>query len=99
MREGTITDFLTLVGSNSALQKELAELATKYDFRFAEAPLTDEELSAVSGGLAETTRDDRTELTTFFEDADQKATQYTNLLSSVLKTMSTTQDSIIRNLK
>jgi len=99
MQEGTITDFLTLVGSNSALQRELAELATKYNFRFVEAPLTDEELSAVSGGLTETTRNARTGVTTFFEDADQKATQYTDLLSSVLKTISTTQDSIISNLK
>ena len=99
MQEGTITDFLTLVGSNPALQRELAELATKYGFRFVEAPLTNEELSEVSGGLTETTRDVRTEGTTAFEGADQKSTQYTNMLSSILKTMSTTQDSIINNIK
>jgi len=47
---------------------------------------------------AETVRDNRQMASSQFENANQKATQYVNMLASVLKTMHEMQAGIIRNL-
>ena len=48
---------------------------------------------------AETVRDNRQIASSQFENANQKATQYVNMLSTVLKTMNEMQSGVIRNLR
>ena len=48
---------------------------------------------------AETVRDSRQLASSQFENANQKASQYVNMLSSVLKTMNEMQSGIIRNIR
>lgn len=47
----------------------------------------------------ETVRNDRQLVSTQFENANQKATQYINMLSSILKTMNEMSMGVIRNLQ
>jgi hypothetical protein len=60
--------------------------------------LDDDQLDAVVGGRM-TTRNGRQMMSTRFENANQKATQYMNMLASVLKTMNEMQSGITRNLR
>jgi hypothetical protein len=48
--KGTILGFLKLAAENPELAQELADLAARYDFQFADDELRDEELDGVSGG-------------------------------------------------
>jgi hypothetical protein len=48
--KGTILDFVKLATEKPELAKELAELATRYDFVFADE-VSDEELENVAGGV------------------------------------------------
>jgi len=56
------------------------------------------EIAAVEN-QQETVRNDRQMASTQFENANQKATQYINMLSSVLKTMNEMRKGVIRNIR
>ncbi len=103
--KGTILDFLKLATDNSDLAKGLIELAGQFDFQFTDDELTEEDLDSVAGGALTATQTSAEQLageqslSTEFENANQKSTQYVNMLSSVLKTMNEMQSGIIRNIR
>jgi hypothetical protein len=103
--KGTILDFLKLVSEKPELAKELFELAGKYDFEFSDDELTEDDLDSVAGGAEVTAQssaeqpDSREYASSEFENANQKATQYVNMLASVLKTMNEMHSGVIRNLR
>jgi hypothetical protein len=79
--------------------QDLAAAAEQILSRIKErGELDDEQLDAVAGGK-DTIRNKRQMFSSQFENANQKSTQYTNMLASVLKTMNEMQTGIIRNLR
>ena len=65
--------------------------------------LSDDDLEQIAGGGGisgqETLRNQRQTGSTSFQSANQKANQYMNMLSSVLKTQNETMTSILRNIR
>jgi hypothetical protein len=103
--KGTILDFLQLAAEKPELAQGLVQLAAQFDFEFVDDELTEDDLDSVAGGALTATQISAEQLvsrqstSTEFENANQKATQYTNMLASVLKTMNEMQSSIIRNIR
>ena len=90
--KGTILDFLKLATEKEALAKDLLELATKYDFEFSDEELSEAELDQVAGGATDT------EMINLQMAMDRRS-QFVQTMSNIMKKMSSTQDSIVQNIK
>ena len=90
--KGTYLDFLTLALENPDLARELAELATRHGFEFTDDELSETQLEAAAGGS------ERPQYQSNFESANQKSTQYFNMLTSMLKAQREMQSAVTRNL-
>jgi hypothetical protein len=97
--KGTILDFLKLAVEKPELAKELIELAARHEFEFADTgELGDDDLQAVAGG-SDSMSSLSEEMSLNLQmtmDSRQKTIQ---TLSDIMKKISTTQDSIIENIK
>ena len=91
--KGTILDFLNLASEKEALAKELLELATKYDFEFSDEELSESELDQVAGGAMEEEMGLRLQLTM------ERRAKFMQTMSNIMKKISTTEDSIVQNIK
>jgi chromosome segregation ATPase len=80
------------------LQKELATIEGKRETVGNERLQLQNELATIESER-EAVRNERQMVTTQFEAANQKATQYVNMVSSVLRTMSEMRQGIIRNVR
>jgi hypothetical protein len=98
--KGTILDFLNLAAEKPELAKELIELATKYDFEFAEE-VSDEELEDVVGGLTESslTAPQTDSSQSDFPDSMNTQQQAMQTLSNIMKNQHDTLKAIINNMR
>jgi len=97
--KGTILDFLKLAVEKPELAKELIELAARHEFEFADTgELGDDDLQAVAGGSdsMSSLSEEMSLKLQMTMDSRQKTIQ---TLSDIMKKISTTQDSIIENIK
>jgi len=94
--KGTILDFLKLATEKPEIAKGLVELATKYDFEFTSDELSDADLDAVAGGV---TDEVSAEMSLDPQRAMDSSAKYVQTLSNILKNISSTQDSIVQNIK
>jgi hypothetical protein len=91
--KGTILDFLNLAAEKPELATELLKLATKYDFEFSDEELSEAELDQVAGGATDTEMSLELLLPTVQKDQLEK------VISNVMRALSSTQDSIVQNIK
>lgn len=94
--KGTILDFLNLASEKEALARELLELATKYDFEFTDEELSEAELDSVAGGAAD---EMGAEMSFNLQMAMDRRSKLVQTMSNIMKKMSSTQDSIVQNIK
>ena len=91
--KGTILDFLNLAAEKPELATELLELATKYDFEFSDEELSESEMDQVAGGAM------GPEMELSLQTVMERRAKYVQMMSNVMKKISTTEDSIVQNMK
>lgn len=94
--KGTILDFLNLASEKEALAKELLELATKYDFEFSDEELSEAELDSVAGGATEGISD---MMSMELQQTMDRRAKFVQTMSNLMKKISSTQDTIVQNMK
>lgn len=94
--KGTILDFLNLAAEKSELAVELLQLAAKHDFEFTDEELSEADLDSVAGGTTDEMSD---EMRLQLQLTMDRRAKFMQTLSNMMKKISSTQDSIIQNMK
>lgn len=93
---GNILDFLRFVSENDELARRLGELAAEFDFEFAPAELSEDDLDRVAGGTG-LKSDPATSIS--FQDVHNSQTKLIQTLSNILKKEADTEGGAITNIK
>jgi hypothetical protein len=97
--KGTIFDFLKFTTEKPELAKELVELAARHGFEFADTgELGEDDLERVAGGSGDISSLND-EMGLKLQMVTERGAQTIQTLSNILKKISSTQDSIIDNIK